>query len=111
MINYIWFAFIVKHFLADFPLQTFYQLTNKGKYGHPGGVLHAGMHGIFTLFICFSFGIHWWFAVIDAAVHYHVDWLKMQYRYKPDNKIFWWLLGLDQMAHYLTYLFIISYGA
>jgi hypothetical protein len=32
---------MVKHAVADFYLQTPYQFLNKGKYGHPGGFIHA----------------------------------------------------------------------
>ena len=33
-----------KHLIADFFLQSAYQLTHKGIYGHPGGLLHAAIH-------------------------------------------------------------------
>lgn len=45
-----------KHFIIDFPLQTKYQWSNKGIYGHPGGILHAGLHGIGTFFTLLAFG-------------------------------------------------------
>ena len=35
---------MAKHALADFFLQTKYQWANKGRYGHPGGLLHAAIH-------------------------------------------------------------------
>ena len=38
-----------KHFLFDFVFQTPYQLKNKGTYGHPGGLLHAGLHAAGSL--------------------------------------------------------------
>jgi hypothetical protein len=44
--------FCIKHFVADGILQTNYQYANKGKWGHPGGLIHAGNHGLFT-FPCF----------------------------------------------------------
>lgn len=103
-------AFIGKHFLADFPLQPPYQWMNKGKYGHPGGLLHAGIHGAFTLAILYEFDMPLWLAAVDAVIHYHVDWAKMQLPWKPDNKYFWWALGVDQMLHYLTYVGIVAYG-
>lgn len=108
--NLILIAFIIKHFLADFPLQPSYQWMNKGKYGHPGGLLHAAIHGIMTLAICIVFSIPLWLALADALIHYHVDWIKMQLRWKPDNKYFWWALGIDQMVHYLTYVWIMSWA-
>lgn len=109
-IEIIMTAFIIKHFIADFPLQPPYQWMNKGKYGHPGGLSHAAVHGVFTLAILRYFSMALWLAAIDAIIHYHVDWVKMQFKWKPDNKYFWWLLGADQMIHYLTYIGVIAYG-
>ncbi len=106
----IFVTFIVKHFIADFPLQPPYQWQNKGKYGHPGGLLHAAIHGTFTYIILYYFNMPLWLALLDLIVHYHIDWLKMQLPWKPDNKYFWWALGVDQMLHYLTYAGIIAYG-
>jgi hypothetical protein len=108
--------FIVKHFVCDFPLQAFpYMYQNKGTYGHPGGYLHAGVHGLGTFLILV------WFiaplasliaAMMDYYIHYHIDWAKMYLNekkgWKPDNsELFWVSLGVDQMLHYLTYVLII----
>jgi hypothetical protein len=107
---------ILKHFIIDFPAQTPYQWQNKGTYGHPGGILHAGLHGIGT-FLCFVIFTVTPFAllvgVIDMIIHYHVDWAKMninkKYGWMPDkHPEFWILLGLDQLAHYLTYCLLIG---
>ena len=49
-------------------------------------------------------------SAVDAVIRCHVDWAKMQLKWKPDNKYFWWALGADQMLHYLTYVGIIAYG-
>src|SRR5205809_532082 len=101
-------AFFIKHFICDFPLQWAYQYKNKGTYGHPGGILHAAIHGAGTLVVCLIFGLPAWLALADAVIHYHIDWAKMRlnahWGLKPDNsEYFWWLLGLDQLLHYLTY--------
>lgn len=50
-----------------------------------------------------------WLGLIDAVIHYHVDWAKMnvnaKYGWKPDtHPEFWYLLGLDQFAHAVTYI-------
>ena len=34
----------LKHFLGDGPLQTSWQVRNKGRLGHPAGLTHAGIH-------------------------------------------------------------------
>ncbi len=103
-----------KHFIVDFPLQCKYQWSNKGTYGHPGGLVHSGLHGVATYF-CLA-----WFAplaavylaVADMVIHYHIDWAKMNLNSKlgwgPNtHEQFWWLLGLDQYLHALTYIGIV----
>lgn len=104
-----------KHFYVDFPLQTPYQFLNKGNYGHPGGLLHSGLHALATFGIVLMFAPMFalLLAVLDFTVHYHVDWAKMQlndkFGWKADtHKEFWWFLGLDQWIHAMTY-FAIAY--
>lgn len=104
-----------KHFLVDFPLQTKFQYSNKGTYGHPGGILHASLHGLGT-FIC----IYWYapiaaiyLALADMFVHYHIDWAKMKLNSKlgwspTTHGQFWWLLGLDQYLHAVTYVAFVA---
>jgi hypothetical protein len=113
------FALFTKHFVVDFPLQWEYQWQNKGRYGHPGGLIHAGLHGIGT-YLCFVLCLPWiaidlaiCFAVADAVVHYHIDWAKMnlnaRFGWRPESsEKFWWLLGLDQYLHALTYITMIG---
>ena len=111
----LWFAIFFKHFLCDFPLQWRYQYANKGIYGHPGGLLHAGIHAVGMAIVCLLFGLPLWFPPADAFLHYHIDWAKMsingRYGLSPTNsEKFWWLLGLDQFAHYSCYVFLLSLG-
>ena len=104
-----------KHTVADFMIQTSYQYDNKHIYGHPGGVIHAGLHGIGT-YLCIV-----WFvpsmalmlAVADAVIHYHVDWVRKNitdhYNWRFDNNKYWWrLLGIDEYLHALTYIGLVA---
>ena len=112
-------AFLIKHFVCDFPLQAFpYMYRNKGEYGHFGGVLHALVHYVGTIIVVSLFTDSWGIitacAAIDFVTHYHIDWAKMNigkhYNLKPDNsEWFWILLGVDQLLHYLTYSSIMYY--
>jgi hypothetical protein len=112
------FWLFIKHFVCDFPLQAFpWIYRNKGRYLHPGGLTHAGLHGIGTyLALCTYLNVGALsYALIDAAVHYHIDWAKMnlnkKHDLKPDNsEWFWILLGIDQLLHHLTYFIIIYYA-
>ena len=127
------FWFFIKHFICDFPLQAFpWMYNNKGTYGHLGGIVHALIHGIGTFIILFYLTTLWtnnffsedannyyvskfWCLVLfDIIVHYHIDWAKMNinkmFNWKSDNsEMFWILLGVDQLLHYLTYLVIIYF--
>lgn len=106
----------IKHFLADFPLQSPYQWMNKGTYGHMGGILHSFLHALF------SFGILVpWFGlaalpavIVEFVLHYHIDWAKMNindfYGWKCNqHSEFWALLGFDQFLHTATYIGMVAY--
>lgn len=108
----------IKHFICDFPLQTFpWIFLNKGRYCHLGGIVHAAIHGIGTALVL-SFFLEsniWLFALADFLIHYHVDWFKMKLNHRlgytaTNGNGFWILLGLDQLAHHLTYFAIVYYA-
>lgn len=110
MIEPILFWLFTKHFILDFPLQKPYQYLNKGQYGHFSGILHAGLHGLFTTLIL-SFWSPYAIAlgILDMIVHYHIDYVKTRVNkangWQPQyDEQFWVLLGVDQYFHYLTYL-------
>lgn len=101
---------MVKHTVADYGLQSAYQLTQKGSYGAPGGLLHAAIHGALTLLVIFWFcnmKVALLLACIDALVHYHIDYIKVRvtnhFNMQPNQTRYWVAFGSDQLAHYLTY--------
>ncbi|MCJ8275433.1 MAG: DUF3307 domain-containing protein [Bdellovibrionales bacterium] len=105
----------VKHYIADFPLQREYMLrkTNpRWDFALPLA-MHCAVHGVGTLIICMVYAPSlWWLALVDFVVHFVADRLKSGPRYlgrfndlsKPG---FWNVLGLDQMIHHLTHIYII----
>jgi hypothetical protein len=102
----------IKHFIGDYLWQTDWMLANKGRYGHPGGLGHAGLHGALTAPILIWAGVPvgaaLMLALIEAVVHYHIDWAKARAvrrrRLDVTQTTFWRYLGLDQGAHQLTYI-------
>ena len=112
---------LTKHLVFDFFLQTAYQYKNKGTYGHPGGILHAGLHVFGTsflfLFVYPGAEIAAQILIGEFIVHYHIDWTKEQIvkrmKLATDNAGFWWVLGVDQFLHGATYIMIawIALGA
>jgi len=117
----VWLLIIlqIKHFLLDFVFQPPYMWRNKGTFGHPGGIIHSGIHAWMTFFIItflipsstieVRLGIY----ALEFMIHYMTDWSKMNInRIKGwdanKNPEFWYLTGLDQLVHQLTYLGIVT---
>lgn len=106
-----------KHAVADFMLQNEYQVSNKMKFGHPGGMLHALIHAVLTLPVFLILPARYEVVatvfVAELVFHYSVDYIKerimLRYGWKPDNARFWWALGVDQLVHNMTYLSIVAY--
>lgn len=112
--------FQLKHFVVDFLLQTKYQWSNKGILGHPGGILHSGLHalatGILLFWLCskiLSVEMISLICGLEFFIHYFIDYSKVfvnnKLCLKPENPFFWHLLGFDQLLHQLTYLGIAFY--
>lgn len=106
---------LIKHAIADFILQTPWQYLNKGRYGHPGGLVHSLIHIAMTpiaylVLAPATLTLAAWLAIGEFAVHYHIDWVKEQLvarnHWTTDGRNFWWSLGIDQLLHGLTYLAI-----
>jgi hypothetical protein len=103
----------VKHMIADFVLQTQYQWANKGRYGHPGGLLHAAIHVALSapvLLILPPATLNYGLAVLGAEylAHYHCDWAKERLvkarGWTFQHDAFWRAMGTDQLVHGLTYI-------
>jgi Protein of unknown function (DUF3307) len=108
---------MLKHTIADFFLQTPYQYLNKGTYGHPGGLVHAGIHValtplVYLLLVPNSLLLAGAIALGEFAVHYHVDWLKEQVTHRNGwttrDPGFWHALGADQLVHGVTYITLVA---
>lgn len=118
MVLIMMLSFIIKHYLADFPLQTPYMLK-KGA-GGTSWILpllaHSSVHGVFSALILVAFGYTQfvWLAVAELAVHFIIDRVKATYKlpegvwqgaekYSNLGK-YYRALGRDQLAHYITYI-------
>ncbi len=112
------FLFQIKHWYADFKIQTYMQTVKKGLWMDPIGLSHTGDH-IWTTLVClmvFSLyqpipvGTILLVAVLEGIYHYIVDYTKVKYGCKDNTKpMFWNQFGLDQLAHQASYLVIVWY--
>jgi hypothetical protein len=101
----------LKHWYVDFVNQTMEEVKSKGQYGDRLGLWHSAKHGIGTAMAVWIVGgfvaipVAILVGLVDFAVHYHVDWAKMNWGNRDINDpLFWNHLGLDQMVHQLTYI-------
>ena len=126
------FLFQLKHFLADYPLQTRYMLGKfkKSPWYFKPLLAHVSVHGVFTFIIACAYQMLFWQALVltlfDMTCHFIMDRVKaspdLLGRFKPltketypdatpeqlaSNNYFWWSIGLDQSVHHLTHYVII----
>jgi hypothetical protein len=101
----------VKHWYVDFVNQSDDEVAHKGTYLDWRGLTHSLKHGLGTFLICLLVAtpeLALAVGALDFVLHYHIDWAKMNWGNRDiTTKAFWRHLGLDQMAHQLSYLLII----
>lgn len=116
MIYLLFILFQIKHFLADYVFQNKYMLgkfDNRFTVWFPALCVHAFVHILFTVIILLPF-VRFsckWLLIFELVSHIVIDIIKASRkllgRWKPDNKYFWWALGLDQMLHNFVYVYMI----
>ena len=111
--------FQLKHYYADFVIQTYMQTVKKGVWLNPIGISHSIDHIWATLVALMVFSIFFnpipattilIVAIIEGIIHYIIDFTKVKFGVKDMTKpLFWNQFGMDQIAHQLTYLAIAAY--
>ncbi len=105
----------IKHWYADFKIQTYQQTVKKGVWLDPIGLSHSVDHVsatlvallVFHLIVPLSAFVIITVAAIEGVLHYIIDYIKVKYGCKDNTKpLFWNQFGLDQFAHQSTYLAI-----
>ena len=115
MIETVFFILIllqIKHWYIDFVNQSSEEVARKGIYLDWLGIKHSVKQGIGTVVCLLPFvyypEVALIFGFIDFILHYHIDYCKMRFGNRDiATPAFWAQLGLDQMAHQLTYLGIV----
>lgn len=112
----LFFVLQLKHYAADFVIQTYAQTVRKGIYRDPVGISHSVDHVIGSLIALFiasfiiklSLPLVILLCFLEGILHYHIDWVKVHFGIKDITKpLFWNQFGIDQLAHQLTYLLMV----
>jgi hypothetical protein len=96
------------------------QTVKKGVWLHPIGISHTTEHMYCSLIVLLAFsffvpeiavgGAVVFVTAVEGLIHYFVDFTKVKYGCKDNTKpVFWTQFGLDQLAHTLTYLWMVWY--
>ena len=105
--------FQIKHWYADFKIQTYMQTVKKGVWLHPVGISHSMEHMIASMLALLIYNIFFvinpatviWICTVEGILHYIIDFVKVKYGCKDNTKpLFWNQFGLDQLAHQATYI-------
>jgi hypothetical protein len=104
----------IKHWYADFVIQTYMQTVKKGVWMHPVGISHSGDHVVCTYLALLIFSVLVTplsglaiiiVGAVEGIIHYMIDFVKVKYGCKDMTKpLFWNQFGQDQLAHQITYL-------
>lgn len=107
----------VKHWYADFKIQTYVQTVKKGVWLDPIGISHSMDHTCGTLIALLIFDLFVLplgvfailaVAIIEGILHYVIDYVKVKYGCKDNTKpLFWNQFGLDQLAHQICYILMV----
>lgn len=119
------FLFLLKHMIADFPLQNdFMRLGKESRNDWKLPLLyHCVVHAVCTfgllLFVAHLFSHSLDMKVIllatafDFGSHVVVDFVKARAiaasGLTPKDRYYWWAMGLDQFLHHATNLVIVFY--
>lgn len=104
--------FILKHYVADFLLQTSWMAAGKERSTNWIAPLaaHCAVHGALTGVIVVAVAPSlWWLAMVDFVVHATIDRSKgliaKRFGFVSFTDVRWWrLFGADQSLHELTHL-------
>lgn len=107
--------FFIKHTIADYFMQYSWMIKDKGTYGAWGGIAHSGYHGLLTFGVLILFISDLLLvialSIADMLIHYHVDYVKSNFwkekKLTAMDQAYWVAHGVDQLAHFLTYIGII----
>jgi len=109
----------VKHYYADFVIQTHKQIVQKGIYRDWVGISHSLDHVWTSMIALFIFSLFVQsinpiailvVPFLEGIIHYHIDYIKVRHGSKDIfTASYWNHFGLDQLAHQLTYLLMAIY--
>ncbi|MEM7129518.1 MAG: DUF3307 domain-containing protein [Chloroflexota bacterium] len=102
----LFLTLLLSHLVADFPLQ-WNALVRMKQNGQAGLIIHSSMHVIVASLLLQEPLKQWPLLLVLGTIHWLIDWTKVSL---PNSNTVWGFL-LDQVAHLVSILLIVSiYG-
>lgn len=108
---------LAKHWLADFPWQSQWMVVNKGNPRSSALFVHAAVHVACSAVVLLAASVPACASqvalvlLMEFCAHTVIDFVKAHKRlggrWRIDQPRFWTILGLDQLAHHLTYVMMV----
>lgn len=108
----------IKHWYADFKIQTYMQTVKKGVWLDLIGVTHTMDHMWCSLTALLIFNFFHYLSpftmlivvAIEGITHYLIDFIKVKWGCKDNtSSLYWTQFGLDQLAHQACYILMVAF--
>lgn len=108
----------IKHWYADFKIQTYMQTVKKGVWLDPIGMTHTRDHifaslvalAFFSLIHPLNIFVMVLVVLFEGIIHYVIDYVKVRYGCKDNTTpLYWNQFGLDQLSHQVCYIVMVWY--
>ena len=119
MVNSTFFTFAVfgillnlKHFICEYILQDEHLFRNRIRYGSINSFIHILHHAFGTLVVGlildFDLVLILGLVLLEAIIHYHVDWIVAHFGAKSyKDKKYWQWHGAEEFLHHITFIILI----
>lgn len=102
----------LKHFIAEYILQTPHIAGGKIRYGSVNSFIHIFHHAFGTmvtgLILKFNLVLILGLVIVESIIHYHVDWAVAHFgAHSYKDKKYWQWLGIEQFMHQQTFILMI----
>ncbi len=102
----------LKHFICEYILQDEHIFKARFRYGSINSFVHTLYHAFGTmvagLLLKFDLALIVGLVLIEAVIHYHIDWAIAHFGAKSyKDKKYWQWFGAEEFLHHITFILMI----
>lgn len=112
---FLMLGLLIKHYFADYTLQSSWIIKGKGSFARAGGYVHAAIHVVGTTVVLAVLSVPaaliWILGACEFVIHFLLDFAKVnlgdRFSSSQNPWKFWAINGLDQLFHHMTYVLMV----